>query len=376
VAIPAHLCQPIVAGTLGPMANDDLTINLDPISDDAVPGLHVGRVTNWLEHNVTGARGPFRWDVIAGGHSNLTYRVQGANGDRYVLRRPPMGQVLASAHDMGREHRIISALGRSSVPVPPVLGMCDDVAVTGAPFYVMGFVDGHVLRDENAALSILDVAGRARASQSLVDTLAAIHAVDIDEVGLSDLGRHDGYIARQLKRWYGQWNSQKTRDLPAIDRVHDALATMIPEQGPGTIVHGDYRLDNCMVNTSGEVVAVLDWEICTLGDPLADLGLLMVYWTGPTDVGSAWAGRSTAVDGFWDRQQLADRYAEVSGRDLTHLDVYVAFAFWKLACILEGVYARYLNGALGDRAPEELREFKDQVDAAAMMAEQTLERLR
>jgi aminoglycoside phosphotransferase (APT) family kinase protein len=358
------------------MANDDLTINLDLIADDAVPGLHVGRVTEWLERNVTGAKGPFRWEVIAGGHSNLTYRVQGANGERYVLRRPPMGQVLASAHDMSRENRIISALGHSAVPVPPVLGMCHDTSVTGAPFYVMGFVDGHVLRDEVTARTTLDATARAAASQSLVDTLASIHAVDLDAVGLSDLGRHEGYIARQLKRWYGQWNSQKTRELPSIDRVHDALATMIPEQGPATIVHGDYRLDNCMVDSSGAVVAVLDWEICTLGDPLADLGLLMVYWTGPNDDGSAWAGRSTAVEGFWDRQQLADRYAEVSGRDLSQLDVYVAFAFWKLACILEGVYARYLHGALGDRDPEELREFKDQVDAAALMAEQTLERLR
>ncbi len=376
MAIPAPPHQAIMAGTLKLMANDDLTINLNPIADDAVPGLNVGGVAQWLEHNVSGAQGPFRWDVIAGGHSNLTYRVQGANGARYVLRRPPMGQVLASAHDMGREHRIISALGHSAVPVPPILGMCNDPSVTGAPFYVMGFVDGHVLRDENASRSILDTQGRAHASQSLVDTLAAIHSVDLDAVGLSDLGRHEGYIARQLKRWYGQWNSQKTRELSAIDRVHDALITMIPKQGPATIVHGDYRLDNCMVNASGEVVAVLDWEICTLGDPLADLGLLMVYWTGPNDHGSAWAGRSTAVEGFWDRQQLADRYAEVSGRDLRHIDIYVAFAFWKLACILEGVYARYLHGALGDRDPEELREFKDQVDAAAVMAEQTLERLK
>ncbi len=386
MAIPAQGAETrsLRTDTLLLMSDDDLTIEptsefasgLAPIPDDAVPGLQVSRVADWLENTVVGATGPFRWDVIAGGHSNLTYRVQGSDGSRYVLRRPPMGHVLASAHDMGREHRIISALGASNVPVPPVLGMCTDTAVTGAPFYVMGFVDGHVLRDDTEAAALLDAPARAAASQSLVDTMAAIHAVDLDAVGLSDLGRHEGYIARQLKRWYGQWNSQKTRDLPAVDRVHDLLAARIPAQGPATIVHGDYRLDNCMVDSSGQVVAVLDWEICTLGDPLADLGLLMVYWTGPGDEGSAWAGRSTAVEGFWDRQQLAHRYGEVTGRDLRDLDFYVAFAFWKLACILEGVYARYLGGALGERDPEELREFSDQVEAAARMAEQTLEQMR
>jgi aminoglycoside phosphotransferase (APT) family kinase protein len=358
------------------MAEDDLTNDLNLIGDDAVPGLHIAGVTTWLERNVPGLQGPFRWDVIAGGHSNLTYRFQDVHGSPYVLRRPPMGHVLASAHDMGREHRIISALQKSDVPVPPVLGMCEDLGVTGAPFYVMGFVNGHVLRDEAAATSLLSSSARAHASQSIVDTLVAIHSVDLDKVGLSDLGRHEGYISRQLRRWYGQWETQRTRDLPAVDRVFEALSQRIPQQGPATIVHGDYRLDNCMVDSQGEVVAVLDWEICTLGDPLADLGLLMVYWTGPGDEGSAWAGRSTAVEGFWDRQQLADRYGEVSGRDLTNLDFYVAFAFWKLACILEGVYARYLGGALGDRDPAELREFKDQVDAAARMAEETVGRLR
>lgn len=340
------------------------------------PGIDVPRVTAWMIAHVAGARAPFVWEVIAGGHSNLTYRVTGDDGARYVLRRPPLGHVLASAHDMGREHRIISALSSSAVPVAPVLGMCTDTEVTGAPFYVMGFVEGHVIRDEMAAEQLLTPAARARASASLVETMAALHAVDLDSVGLSDLARHEGYIARQLSRWYGQWNSQRTRDLPAVDRAYAALSEMIPPQGPARIVHGDYRLDNCMVNNSGDVVAVLDWEICTLGDPLADLGLLMVYWTGPKDPQSAWAGRSTTAPGFWDRADLARRYAEVSGRDLRNLDFYVAFAYWKLACILEGVYARYLGGALGQRDPAELQLFTDQVDAAARMAEEQLARIR
>jgi len=205
--------------------------------------------------------------------------------------------------------------------------------------------------------------------------MAAIHAVDLVDAGLDDLGRHDGYIERQLKRWYGQWNQGKTRELDAVDRVHDALLDRVPAQQGATIVHGDYRLDNCMVDGRGDVVAVLDWEICTLGDPLADVGLLQVYWTGPGDAESAWTGNATTAAGFWDRRRLAERYAEVSGRSIEHLDFYVAFAYWKLACILEGVYSRYLGGALGERSADELSPFKMQVEAAASRAEQHLEAL-
>ncbi len=340
-----------------------------------VPGIESDAVTRWLEANVDGARGPFTFEVIAGGHSNLTYRVDGQGRERYVLRRPPLGHVLASAHDMGREHRVLSGLQDTSVPVPPVRGFCDDPSVNGAPFYVMGYVDGHVLRDRDSAVAVLDEAARSNASRSLVDTMAAIHAVDLREAGLADLGRHEGYIERQLKRWYGQWNQGRTRDLPSVDRAYERLLERIPEQGPATIVHGDYRLDNCMVGDDGEVVAVLDWEICTLGDPLADLGLLQVYWNGPDDDESAWSGAATSAPGFWNRRQIADRYAEVSGRDISQLDFYVAFAFWKLACIIEGVYSRYLAGALGDRPPDELAPFKQQVDDAAASAERYLDAL-
>ena len=340
-----------------------------------VPGINLPNVTEWLQANVTGAVGPFRFDVLAGGHSNLTYRVTGADDTCYVLRRPPLGHVLASAHDMGREHRIISGLQHSAVPVAPALGLCTDLDVNGAPFYVMGFVTGHVVRERAVAEALLTPAARRTASESIVDTMVAIHQVDLQAVGLHDLGRHEGYIARQLKRWYGQWNSQKTRELPAVDRVHDELLRRTPEQGPATLVHGDYRLDNCMVNDDGHVVAVLDWEICTLGDPMADLGLLQVYWTGPDDAASAWTGSATTAEGFMSRPELAQRYADVSGRDISQLPFYVSFAYWKLACILEGVYARYLGGALGDRDPAELEPFKLQVDGAAASALAMLEQM-
>jgi aminoglycoside phosphotransferase (APT) family kinase protein len=343
------------------------------IAEEDVAGIDAANVTAWLVEHVAGAVAPFRFDIIAGGHSNLTYLVQAADGGRLVLRRPPLGHVLASAHDVGREHRIIAALQGSGVPVPPALGLCSDDAVTGAPFYVMGHVDGVVVRDRATAEHALSPAARDRASRSLVDTLAAIHAVDLEASGLRDLAKHEDYIARQLKRWYGQWNLQKTRDLPLVDEVHDALLGRIPAQGPATIVHGDYRLDNTIVSADGDVQAVLDWEICTLGDPLADIGLLAVYWTGPDDGQSAWAGRSTTAPGFWNRDRLAARYAEVSGRDVSALDFYVAFGFWKLACVLEGVYARYLGGALGQQDPAALQVFKEQVDAAATMAAARLE---
>lgn len=347
-----------------------------PVLTDEVPGVHVAAVTEWFRIHVAEARPPLRFDVIAGGHSNLTYRVSDAAGSSFVLRRPPLGHVLASAHDMGREYRIIHALASSAVPVAPALGYSDDPAVNGEPFYVMRFVDGHVIRDRATAESVLTPDARCRAGESLVDTMAAIHAVDLQAVGLETLGKHEGYIARQLKRWYGQWNQQKTRELPQIDRVHDTLAAHIPEQGPATLVHGDYRLDNCMVDDDGNVIAVLDWEICTLGDPLADLGLLQVYWTGPNDPASAWTGSATTAPGFADRADLAARYAQASGRDLTHLPFYVAFAYWKLACILEGVYARYLGGALGDRSAEDLAPFEQQVRAAAQHADDLLGELR
>lgn len=358
-----------------PLAVSGATVRGVSGSTNDVPGIDLPRMTRWLEDNVAGARGPFHFDVIAGGHSNLTFRVTGADGERFVVRRPPLGHVLASAHDMGREHKIIAALQTTPVPVAPALGFCDDNSVNGAPFYVMKFVDGLVIRDREMAERDLSPVARRRASESIVDTMAAIHAVDPSSVGLADLGRHEGYIARQLKRWYGQWNTQKTRDLPAVDRVHDALLERIPEQGPATLVHGDYRLDNCMVDPSGDVIAVLDWEICTLGDPMADLGLLMVYWTGPGDAASAWTGQACTAPGFLDRADLAERYAEVSGRDTSQLDFYVAFAYWKLACILEGVYARYLGGALGQRDPAELAPFNQQVIDAANTAEARLEAL-
>ena len=333
-------------------------------------------VEGWLVSNISGATAPFAYTQIAGGHSNLTFKVDDAAGHSYVLRRPPLGHRLASAHDMGREHRIIASLANSNVPVATARGLCTDAEINELPFYVMDFVDGHVVRDRTTSEELLGPAGCLRASESIVDTMAAIHAVDLKAVGLDDLGRHEGYIARQLKRWHGNIVEQRTRELPLVDSVFEELMARIPEQQGATIVHGDYRLDNCMVDAKGNIIAVLDWEICTLGDPMADLGLLMAYWTGPTDTASAWASAVCMADGFMNRAELAERYARVSGRDISQLDYYVAFAYWKLACIVEGVYARYLGGALGERDPAELEPFKMQVEGSTQLAVQLLERLK
>ena len=338
-----------------------------------VQGIDREAVTAWYVEHVPGTTPPLEFQLIAGGHSNLTFRVTDAAGRATVLRRPPLGQVLASAHDMGREHTIIAALAETDIPVAPALGYEPGVDVNGAPFYVMDFVEGHILRDV-ASAEKLTVEARTHTGDSLIEVLAAIHAIDPDAVGLGDLGRRDGYIERQLKRWYGQWNKSKTRELATIDEVHDTLAATVPEQGPAAIVHGDYRLDNCMVADDGSVVAVLDWELCTLGDPLADVGLLMVYWNEHGDSAQTLTG-PTLAEGMRSRAELLERYADASGRDLSHIDFYVAFGYWKLACIVEGVYARYVGGSMGQRDTGDFDVFARQVEALASQAAAALDRM-
>lgn len=340
-------------------------------------GIDVAGVTAWFGEHVPAAVAPLTFDLVAGGRSNLTFGVTDTQGSKWVLRRPPVSHVLASAHDMGREHRLISALGPTDVPVPNAVGFCDDEAVNGAPFYVMEFVEGTIVRDTATAEKQFTEEQRRRAGESIVDTLAAIHAVDLKKVGLDDLARHEGYIERQLKRWHSQFTAsaaQNERTIPVIDEMHDFLSSRIPEQGPAAIVHGDYRLDNCMIADDGSVAAVLDWELCTLGDPLADMGLLMVYWNEKSDSTAALLTPVTAVDGFPTRAELKQRYADKTGRDVAELDFYVAFGYWKLACILEGVFARYSHGAMGQDGAA-FEGFGKQVIALGEMAKATAENL-
>jgi len=264
-----------------------------------------------------------------------------------VLRRPPLDHVLATAHDVAREFKIISAVGKTSVPVPRALGLCLDVTVNSAPFYVMSFVDGAVL-DSPAGAELLSVDLRQIASECLVDVLAELHQVDIDAIGLGDLAKRTGYIERQLKRWSTQWSQSKTREFPAIELAERLLRERIPEQLGVSIVHGDYRFGNCLTDVeTGNITAVLDWELCTLGDPLADLGHLGVVWTDPGS-GLPRHNDPTGAPGFPTYDQIVYRYATRTGRDLSNIAFYRAFAAWRLAIISEGVYARYLYGAMGD----------------------------
>ena len=352
---------------------------MNSTSSPNVDGINHESVTRWLEANIDGARGPFVFEMIIGGHSNLTYRVTGGGGADLVLRRPPLTAVLATAHDMAREHRVISAVGKTSVPVPRALGLCLDESVNGAPFYIMNHVDGVVLHDEETVETNLeghDV--RRRVSESAIAALADLHTADIDAIGLGDLGRTEGYVDRQLKRWQGQWEKTKTRELPAMDRSYEILRANRPEQRYTGVVHGDYRLGNMLVDPlSGEVLAVLDWELCTLGDPLADFGYLLNNWLEPGEPNYRGATDfPTQAGGFLTKEELTDRYCRRTGFDRDHLaehaDYYRAFQLWRLGAIVEGVYSRYLKGALGE-IDEEIDDYADQVTSLATAAIELLE---
>jgi aminoglycoside phosphotransferase (APT) family kinase protein len=348
---------------------DEATGTAGDAVEEAPAGIDRAGVEGWFSEHVPEAEPPLRFERISGGHSNLTYGVTDAGGRRWALRRPPLGRRLGSAHDMGREFKVVSALGPTKVPVAPAIGLCEDEGINEAPFYVMEFVEGPVLRGLAEAEEFPGESERRGIGVRAVDTLVAIHAVDPDAVGLGDLGRKEDYVARQLRRWHGQWEKSKRRELAAIDAVHERLASRIPAQGAATIVHGDYRLDNMILTSEGEVAAVVDWELCTLGDPLADVGLLMVYWSEAGEEGMALGQPATMAPGFPTREEIAGRYAERSGRDLSNLDFFVALGYWKLAIILEGVYSRYAAGQYG-QVDEGIEAFARLVERLAEAAEE------
>jgi aminoglycoside phosphotransferase (APT) family kinase protein len=373
-AIAVSTAKPIANPIRSRLASDGLRRRWDreyacgPMADEATDGIDQKPLEAWFGENVPGVEFPLQFERIAGGHSNLTYRVTDAAGQKWALRRPPLGKRLGSAHDMAREHKVVSALGGTEVPVAPVVGLCEDESVNDAPFYVMEFVEGPILRGLAEAEIFPDEGDRRAIGERVADTLVKIHAVDPDAVGLGDLGRKEDYVARQLRRWQGQWEKSKTRELEPIDRVHEALSARIPEQGSATIVHGDYRLDNMILTDAGEVAAVVDWELCTLGDPLADVGLLMAYWPKRGDDVVALGMPANLAPGFPTQEELAARYAERSGRDLSDLGFYVALGYWKLAIILEGVYARYTAGGYG-KVNEGVEAFARLVERLAEEAE-------
>ncbi|MFP6639911.1 MAG: phosphotransferase family protein [Myxococcota bacterium] len=342
----------------------------------ALKGIREKNLNSWFESHVDGAKPPLEFSLITGGHSNLTFCVRDSAGSRFVLRRPPTGAVIATAHDMEREHRIISALAPTSVPVPAALGFCRDESVNDAPFYVMDFVDGYVLTDSLITAKKFDRPARKRLGEEVVDILAALHQVVPEDVGLGSLGRKEAYVPRQLKRWKTQWEKTKTRELSTMDEVYEGLQSGMPDQKGAGIVHGDYRLGNMLTGADGHVAAVLDWELCTLGDPLADLGYVMNNWSEEGELGpggASAAGLPTSAGGFPTREEFVARYEELTGLDAAEIDYYRAFQYWRLAAIVEGVLSRYMKGVMGGEA--DTRAFRAQVDGLAEAARQRLSEL-
>jgi len=316
-----------------------------------VPGVDAARVARFFARDVPGGDVPLTFRLIAGGRSNLTYLVEGG-GRQWVLRRPPLGHVLATAHDMAREHRVLAALARTDVPVARPVALCEDRTVNDAPFYVMEYRPGIVVHDTLPAGFATTPSERARISHGLVDTLVRLHAIDPGAVGLADFGRPEGYLERQVRRWATQWAANATSPIPLVDDLLIRLARAVPTSSAATIVHGDYRLGNVCLDPAdpGRIVAVFDWEMATLGDPLADLGYLLIYWADPGEAPLAGAfSNVTAHPGFLPRDAIVEAYARASGRTVAAIDFYRVLALTKLAIISEGIYKRHILGkAIGD----------------------------
>jgi aminoglycoside phosphotransferase (APT) family kinase protein len=317
---------------------------------EPVPGIHADRVGRFFREHVPHGDGPVGFELVGGGRSNLTYRVS-ADGRAWALRRPPLGHVLPTAHDMAREYRVLSALAKTEVPVARPIALCEDTSVNDAPFYVMAWCAGVVPERELPPGFATTVDERRRMSQALVDNLARLHAVDYRAVGLEGFGRPEGYLERQVRRWGKQWEGNKTGELPEIDALLRRLGRALPGRCDASIVHGDYRFGNMALaaNDPGRVVAIFDWEMATLGDPLADLGYTLIYWYEKSDeaAGDAlgdYVPKFTAAPGFMTRAELVDAYARASGRDVAAIEFYQVLALTKLAVISEGIYKRFTLG--------------------------------
>lgn len=340
-------------------------------------GLDGPGLTAWFAENVPGARPPLVPERLAGGNSNLTYAVTDADDHRFVVRRPPLHGVLATANDMGREWRAITALQSTPVPVPTAVGFCGDPSVIGAPFFVTGFVEGLVHHDLATTEASSSPAQRAALARSAAEVLADLHAVDADAPVLAGHGRRGRYLERQLDRWDTQYRATATSVLPDMDTAVARLRDDLPPENDTVVVHGDFRLGNLIADQDGAVAAVVDWELSTLGDPLADLGFLLATWARPgSDVGEL-ADAATApsmADGFPDAEDVAEAYAVRSGRDLSRLAWYVAFNHWRFACIVQGVITRTVDGALGDTPAGAVDGFRRSVAERAALAVRALDR--
>ncbi len=316
---------------------------VEPVS---LPGLDIESLERFFHREIPGvARGQLSAQLFAGGKSNLTYALTDGRTE-WVLRRPPLGHVLETAHDMSREYKVMHALNGTDVPVPVMVAMCEDLEVIGAPFYVMSFVNGTIYRTQEQLDALGDTEAGALA-ENLVEVLTRLHRVDPARVGLADLGRPAGFLERQIRRWGKQIAASHSRDIPELDTLSERLAEAIPVSARSSIVHGDFKLDNVVVepNHDSEIVCVLDWEMATLGDPLLDLANLVMWWEGIYDInGRSFAAAPGLVPAFPGRDHLIQRYAQITGADLDEFPWYLGFACLKLACIFEGMYFRQTQG--------------------------------
>ncbi len=329
---------------------NDRTSRQPETGSAAVAGLDLDRLTQYLHSAAPGlVEGPLRATLITGGRSNLTYELSDSSRT-WILRRPPLGHVLATAHDMSREYRVLTALAATDVPAPETLLNCGDAAILGAPFYLMERIEGLVPRTTDDVAQLSAAQGKAL-SGALVDVLADLHAVDPDAVGLGDFGHPEGFLARQVRRWSKQLAGSRSRTIPGVEALAERLAATVPDSARTSIVHGDYKLDNTIVDARApeHIVGVLDWEMSTLGDPLADLGLLLLYWERGDRFGDNTTVRTSACPGFLTADELVQRYARRCGHPLENLAWYRALGCYKLAVISEGIYYRYTKGlTVGD----------------------------
>jgi aminoglycoside phosphotransferase (APT) family kinase protein len=341
------------------------------VSEAAPAGIDAEAVAKFFAGHVEGGDVPLRFSFLSGGRSNLTYRVEGG-GRSWVLRRPPLGHVLPTAHDMAREHRVLTALRDTGLPVPRTRALCTDETVNGAPFYVMDFAPGVVIEEELPAGYATTPEERRRVGPALMRTLARLHAVDWRAVGLGDFGKPEGYLARQVRRWSEQWERSKASDVPLISELIRRLSAALPETQGSTLVHGDWRLGNVALDPAdpGRIVAIFDWEMATLGDPLADVGYTLVYWGEAGDAkGSRGPGRYASVTtaaGFHSRAELVAEYSRASGRDVTSVEFYEVLALYKLAVISEGAYARWRAGLTAGEGFEHVERVSVPLCEAAM----------
>ena len=344
---------------------------------EEIRGLDLPALRPWLAEQVEGLEAPLRFELVAAGGSNLTYRVEDAAGRCLALRRPPLRSRIRTAHDMSREWRILEALHAHpevGVPVPAPRAYCADPEVLGADFYLMDFAEGLILRGPEEAEG-LDPKECRVATESLIDVQVAMHRLDPDAVGLGELGRRGSYVERQLSRWHKQFEAVKTRELPLLEALHARLGAAVPPQQGVGLVHGDYRFDNTVLGADHRVSAVLDWELCTLGDPVADFVWSMMYWSDPGEVGDFGSPSPTRQPNFPRRAEVVELYARRSGFDLSGFDYYVAFSWWKMACLVEGVVARLRAGAGGGMATSSPEQVMERVDSMLERAAEAAERV-